>query len=331
MTYRTPLPGQLLLMLCLVLLPLDATFSEQRFIALGTASKSGVYYPVGKEVCRLVNVGRLEHGVRCVAFETGGSVYNLYAVASGDMDVAITRIDLAWDAYTTFDSFAGLPEGRKLRSVISLYNMPVGILVHKDSGIKSFNDFPGKSINIGNLGSGRRDIATRMFEIMGWTKDRFRAVHEYQTTDMENEFCEGRLDIIIGAFAVPAAFYDRLTSDCDAVFIPVPDDVIKETIRQAPAFEEGVIPGGIYAANPEDVPTIQINTLLVSSTDTNDNVIEQLLTSLFDHIETFRASHPALTNVGIKNVHQAGKSLPHHPGVVKFLQSRGLATPTENP
>jgi TRAP transporter TAXI family solute receptor len=313
----------LLLTLLLSLLAGPAS-AEQRFLALGTASKSGVYYPVGKEVCRLINAQRLDHGTRCVAFETGGSVYNIYAIASRDMDIAITRVDLAWDAFQVADSFAGLPEGRNLRSVVSLYNMPVGILVRKDSGISSLEDFPGRSINIGNLGSGRRDIANMLFEIMGWKKSIFSSVYEYKTSDMEKEFCSGGLDILIGAFAVPAAFYDRLTSECEAVFLSLPADIITKAIKEAPAFSEGVIPGGLYPANPADVATIQINTLLVSSTETDKDAIQQLLTSLFDHLDTFREAHPALTGFGIDNIYQAGKTLPHHPGVVEFLKSRNL-------
>lgn len=293
--------------------------AAQHFVALGTASKKGVYYPVGREICTLINRERIDHRVRCVAFETGGSVYNLYAVASGEMDAGITRVDLAHDAVNGISNFDALPEGRDLRAVTTLYKMPVGILVKKDSGIKRFADFPGKRINIGNLGSGRRDISDKVFEIMGWDDSTFAAVYEYKTSDMEREFCEERVDILIGAFAIPAAFYDKLTNNCDAVFLPFSQAVIKRTIEADPAFERGVIPGGVYPGNPVDLPTIQINTLLFASTRADARVIQQLLTSLFTHIDRFRASHPALADFSLDNVLQAGNVIPLHPGVEAFL------------
>ena len=39
--------------------------SANSFITIGTGGVTGVYYPTGGAICRLVNKGRKEHGVRC--------------------------------------------------------------------------------------------------------------------------------------------------------------------------------------------------------------------------------------------------------------------------
>ncbi|MEQ8195775.1 MAG: TAXI family TRAP transporter solute-binding subunit, partial [Rhodospirillales bacterium] len=70
-----------------------------KFVAMGTGSVSGVFYPVGTGMCKLVNQGRLDHGVRCLAYETGGSVYNIEAVRSRELDIGITISDLAALSY----------------------------------------------------------------------------------------------------------------------------------------------------------------------------------------------------------------------------------------
>jgi TRAP-type uncharacterized transport system substrate-binding protein len=41
-----------------------AAFAEE-FITIGTGGVTGVYYPTGGAICRLVNKGRKDHGVRC--------------------------------------------------------------------------------------------------------------------------------------------------------------------------------------------------------------------------------------------------------------------------
>ena len=48
----------------------------QTFITIGTGGVTGVYYPTGGAICRLVNKDRKEHGIRCSVESTGGSVYN---------------------------------------------------------------------------------------------------------------------------------------------------------------------------------------------------------------------------------------------------------------
>jgi len=35
------------------------------FVTIGTGGVTGVYYPTGGALCRLVNKGKKEHGVRC--------------------------------------------------------------------------------------------------------------------------------------------------------------------------------------------------------------------------------------------------------------------------
>ena len=50
--------------------------SAQEFITIGTGSVTGVYYPTGGAICKLVNKDRNDHNVRCSVESTGGSIHN---------------------------------------------------------------------------------------------------------------------------------------------------------------------------------------------------------------------------------------------------------------
>ena len=63
-----------------------AEAAEKKFITIGTGGVTGVYYPTGGAICRLVNKGRKKHGIRCSVESTGGSVYNLNTIAAGELD-----------------------------------------------------------------------------------------------------------------------------------------------------------------------------------------------------------------------------------------------------
>ncbi|MCV5662532.1 hypothetical protein OFN50_26190, partial [Escherichia coli] len=39
--------------------------NAQEFITIGTGSVTGVYYPTGGAICKLVNKGRKDHNIRC--------------------------------------------------------------------------------------------------------------------------------------------------------------------------------------------------------------------------------------------------------------------------
>ena len=52
-------------------------WGAQTFVTIGTGGVTGVYYPTGGAICRLVNKNRKQHGIRCSTESTGGSVYNI--------------------------------------------------------------------------------------------------------------------------------------------------------------------------------------------------------------------------------------------------------------
>ena len=57
--------------------------AQQQFISIGTGGVTGVYYPTGGAICRLVNKNRKDHGIRCSAESTGGSIYNINTIRAG--------------------------------------------------------------------------------------------------------------------------------------------------------------------------------------------------------------------------------------------------------
>ena len=73
--------------------------SQSTFITIGTGGVTGVYYPTGGAICRLVNKNRAEHGVRCTVESTGGSIFNLNTIAAGELDMGVAQSDWQYHAY----------------------------------------------------------------------------------------------------------------------------------------------------------------------------------------------------------------------------------------
>ena len=56
---------------------------EQSFVTIGTGVVTGLYYPAGGAICRLINRTRAQHNIRCAVEATDGSVFNLTALRGG--------------------------------------------------------------------------------------------------------------------------------------------------------------------------------------------------------------------------------------------------------
>ncbi|NVP01987.1 TAXI family TRAP transporter solute-binding subunit, partial [Photobacterium damselae subsp. damselae] len=130
--------------------------SAQEFITIGTGSVTGVYYPTGGAICKLVNKDRKDHNIRCSVESTGGSIYNINTLRSGELDFGVVQSDWQYHGYNGSSKFKEQGPYPKLRAVFSIHTEPFNIIARADSGIKTLADLKGKRVNIGNPGSGDR-------------------------------------------------------------------------------------------------------------------------------------------------------------------------------
>ena len=110
--------------------------AAQKFISIGTGGVTGVYYPTGGAICRLVNKSRKEHGIRCSVESTGGSVYNINTIRAGELDMGVAQSDWQYHAYNGTSKFKDQGPFKELRAVFSVHPEPVTIVARKDANIK---------------------------------------------------------------------------------------------------------------------------------------------------------------------------------------------------
>lgn len=67
--------------------------SKTTFVTIGTGGITGVYYPTGGAIAKIVNQKKKEYGIRCTVESTGGSVFNVNAVMAGDLEFGVVQSD----------------------------------------------------------------------------------------------------------------------------------------------------------------------------------------------------------------------------------------------
>ena len=85
---------------------LSPLVQAQEFITIGTGGVTGIYYPAGGGMCRLVNQNNQEHGMRCSVESTGGSVYNLNTLRAGELEFGIAQSDQQYNAIVGEGAFS---------------------------------------------------------------------------------------------------------------------------------------------------------------------------------------------------------------------------------
>ena len=168
-----------------------------QYVTIGTGGVTGVYYPTGGAICRLVNKTRSEHGIRCSVESTGGSVYNLNTIRAGELDMGVAQSDWQYHAYNGTSKFEDQGPNKDLRAVFSVHPEPFTVVARADSGIKNFQDIKGKRVNIGNPGSGQRGTMEVVMDAMGIKLEDLKLASELKAAEQASALCDNKIDAMV--------------------------------------------------------------------------------------------------------------------------------------
>lgn len=298
--------------------------SDQQFVTIGTGGVTGVYYPTGGAICRLVNKTRKEHGIRCSVESTGGSVYNLNTIAAGELDMGVAQSDWQYHAYHGTSKFEKKGPNKKLRAVFSIHPEPFTVVARADAGIDDFKDLKGKRVNIGNPGSGQRGTMEVLMGALGWTNKDFKLASELKSSEQSKALCDNKVDAMVFTVGHPSGSIKEATTSCDAVMVSVTGSEVDKLVADNDYYRTAVIPGGMYRGTDTDTPTFGVGATFVSSSDVSEKVIYNVVKAVFENFDQFQKLHPAFKNLKKEQMIKDGLSAPLHDGAVKYYKEAGL-------
>ncbi|MSU89094.1 TAXI family TRAP transporter solute-binding subunit [Rhodobacteraceae bacterium 2CG4] len=300
-----------------------ALAQEQTFISIGTGGVTGVYYPTGGAICRLVNRERKEHGIRCAVESTGGSVYNINTIKAGELEFGVAQSDWQYHAYNGTSQFADNPFPG-IRAMFSVHPEPFTLLVRADSGITSFEELKGRRVNVGNPGSGQRATMEVVMDAFGLTMDDFSLATEYKGSEMAQQLCDNNIDAMIYTIGHPAAAIEEATTTCNVDLIDVVGEPIDKLVSENSYYRVATIPAGTYTGQDEDNTTFGVGATFVSSEDVPEEVAYVVAKAVMENLDDFRNLHPAFANLKAEEMVQDGLSAPLHPGAERAYKELGL-------
>ena len=301
------------------------TQAKTTFVTIGTGGITGVYYPTGGAIAKIVNQKRKEYGIRCTVESTGGSVFNINAILSGDLDFGVAQSDRQYQAVKGVADWADKGPQKDLRAVFSIHAETVDLIAAVDSNINSLADLKGKRVNIGNLGSGYRQNAIDALEANGlnWETD-FHA-ESLKAAEAPGLIQDGRIDAAFYTVGHPSGYYLEATSGTRKIkFVPVLN--IDSLLAKYPYYAKAETLMSNYpgAANTEAaVPTFGVKATFVTSAKVSDKVVYAITKEVFENFEEFTKLHPAYAGL-TKEAMLTGLSAPIHPGAMKYYKEAGL-------
>lgn len=296
-----------------------------QFVTIGTGGITGVYYPAGGAISRMVNAKSEEYGIRASVESTGGSVFNINAVIGGDLEFGIAQSDRQFQAMEGMAEWEGNPQS-DLRSVFSLHPESITLIASVDSGITSPADLAGARVNIGNPGSGQLQNSLDVLSAFGLTVDDVQA-EQVGAVEAPSLLQDGRIDAFFYTVGHPNGNITEATSGRIGVrIVDITGGGVPDLLSELPYYAEAVIPASFYpqAANTEDITTVGVKATVVTSASVSDDVVYAITKEVFENLDEFKALHPAFGVLTAQNM-LSGLSAPLHPGAVRYFEEAGLA------
>jgi TRAP transporter TAXI family solute receptor len=303
----------------------EATVFGKTFVTIGTGGVTGVYYPTGGAISRMVNKKAKEYDMKATVESTAGSVYNINAVLSGDLEFGVAQSDRQFQAYNGLAEWSKSGPRKDLRAVFSIHPESITLIATEQSGVKSVGDLKGKRVNIGNPGSGQLQNSKDVLSAFGIDLD---AIHAEQVKAVEAPglMQDEKIDAFFYTVGHPNGNIKEATSSRIKVrIVPITGPGIDELLKKHSYYAPALIPGEFYpnAVNDGDVTSVGVKATFVASKNLDDAIVYAITKEVFDNLEDFKKLHPAYAVLTKENMLQ-GLSAPIHQGALKYYREAGL-------
>jgi TRAP transporter TAXI family solute receptor len=294
-------------------------------LTIATGTPGSIYHSVGNAICRLFNLTAEAETGSCVAVSSGGSVANLRRLRSGEATLGLAQSDVAYAAYRGEGPFSTAGPWKDLRILVGLHSESFTVVARADSGIRDFQDLRGKRVGLGESGAGYAVTRDTVLRFYGWAISDFDRLLELGPAEQNQTLCGNVVDAIIFEAGHPNGLTQEATTECAARLVRVSGPPIDRLIATHPYFVRSLIPGGIYAGNPDDVPTFGTRALLLTSARLPDDRAYALVKAVLGDIDDFRRLHPALSVLTPESMVPSEAVVPIHPGALRYYRESRLA------
>ncbi len=251
---------------------LSTAVAEKVTLRLATGSKTGVYYPLGHGLKKVIE-DTYPDEVEIEIVETSGTLHNFQLLDKDQVDLALVQNDTAY-YFSHGQVLFSLPSSKAL-AVASLYTELIQIVATKRSDISHIDQLRGRRIRTGSPPENKSNAATLIFSLDGW--------EAADLTDVRCKFGEARQMLLNNsldaAFVTAGVPTPLLTQEIDGVslqehvnLIPIGEGLANRLVRAFPYFVYTEIPAHTYYEQNDAVKTMGVRAILVARKNMEENL-----------------------------------------------------------
>ncbi|MBE7062165.1 MAG: TAXI family TRAP transporter solute-binding subunit [Clostridia bacterium] len=279
-----------------------------KFASGGT---SGTYYAVANAMAPIIGEAA---GMTIRVDSTGASKANIQLINSGEVDFAIVQNDVMDYAYKGTDLFAG-EQITSFATIGAVYAEVCQIVAAPD--IETVADLKGKTVSIGDSGSGVEFNAIQILAAYGLTKEDITVVNADFGNSSE-QYKNGAIDAFFCTAGAPTTNITDLASSAKEFKILNIDDEHVAALKESyPFYSAYPIPAGTYSGIEEDVQTVAVKATIICKADLPEADVYNFTKALFEKRADLETSHAKFKELNLEYATDVG-SVPFHAGAQKY-------------
>ncbi len=288
---------------------------DKNFINIATGGTAGTYYPLGGALAELMN--KNIENMNASAQSTGASVANINMLKDGSVDVAFVQNDISYYAVNGLEMFKD-NKVENLKGLAALYPETIQFVTTEGSGIRSIADLKGKKVAVGASGSGAEANARQILAAYGITYDDIDEQY-LSFGEASDALKDGNVDAGVVVAGFPTAAIQDLSASKSIRIIPLDESIIDNLINKYPYYTKMIIPAGTYSNQNEDVVTLSVKCLLVTTDKMEKSLGEKIVKVIYENLDRMKAAH-AVGQYISKATGMEGMSIPMNEGAKKFFE-----------
>lgn len=313
-----------------------------RYFRIGTGSSGASYFPIGAVIANAISnppgSRDCDRGGSCgvpgliaVAQTTAGSIENIQAVRSGLLESGLSQADIAYWAYTGADIFKKDGPAENLRAIANLYQESLHVVVRADSDIETVSQLKGRTVSLGEDGSGTTVTARLVLDAYGLSGKRVKPV--YMNLARSAEALRAKeIDAFVFVGGSPVPLIADLADSVAIRLLPLDGEAAHALRQQHPFLTVDVIPADTYRGVPGTV-TLGVGALWVVSAELDPELVYGITRALW-HKSTRKLldeASPLARKIRLETA-LSGVPIPLHPGAERYYaELDGKPQTTQSP
>ena len=303
-----------------MLLSLVACGGGKSELTFTTGGDQGTYYGFGTVLAGQISD---DTDTNVTAIVGKGSKANIEAMNIGDAQLGFVQSDVMAYAYGGTNLFAEEGAIDSFSTVAALYMEQVQI-VTLDPSIKSVADLAGKTVSVGETGSGVYFNAIDILAAYDLTLDDINPTYQ-SFGDSTEALQDGKIDAAFVVSGAPTAAVTSLAATRDVYLVELDDEHIEKLIAASPYYTKNVIAADAYGLDA-DATTVAVGAVIIARDDVSEEDIYNVISGIFNDVDGL--GHDKKSELSLEFAASV-TDVPYHPGAAKYLSETGFEVPTK--